>query len=180
MNDLGNKIRQKRIDLGLNISDLADKSGLSPSLISQVERNKVTPSINNVVKIATALNSTMAEFFEEEDAKFSLKRKGTRNVAFTENNEKKYEFLAPIHGRKIESILITLNQFYNPDDELISHLGEESGYVLKGSMIVNLNGEKHTLHEGDSIYFSSDVPHMYESYDDKECISIWSMTPPSW
>ncbi len=180
MENLGQKIRDKRLALNLNIADLAEKSGLSKSLISQVERGKVVPSVVNVVKLVNALNCTISDFFNEEDSVFSIKKPGDRNIVFVDDSSKKYEFLAPIHGRKIEYILISLNKSWNPDNNLVTHDGEEAGYVLEGSMVVNLNGEKHILNKGDSIYFSSTTPHMYESYNDEECISIWAMTPPSW
>lgn len=180
MNKLGQQIKDKRLSLNLNISDVAEKSQLSKSLISQVERGKVVPSVVNVVKIADALGCTIAEFFTEEDDVFSIKKEASRNIVFVDEGHKKYEFLAPIHGRKIESILITLDKSWNPDNNLVTHEGEEAGYILDGSMVVNLNGERHILHKGDSIYFSSTTPHMYESYDDEKCISIWAMTPPSW
>lgn len=180
MENLGQKFREKRLSLGLNIADIAERSGLSKSLISQVERGKVVPSVVNVVKIADAMDTTIAEFFNDDDNVFSIKHEGNRNEVFVDDGHKKYEFLAPIHGRKIEYLLITLDNSWNPDNSLISHEGEETGYVLKGSMIVNLDGEKHILHKGDSIYFSSTTPHMYESFDDEECLAILAMTPPSW
>lgn len=174
------QIREKRLSLNLNISDVADRSGLSKSLISQVERGKVVPSVVNVVKIADALGCTIAEFFNDEDSVFSIKHPGNRNEVFVDDGRKKYEFLAPIHGRQIEYMKITLNNSSNPDNQLVTHEGEEAGYILEGSMVLNLDGVRHVLKEGDSIYFSSSTPHMYESYDQEECVSIWAMTPPSW
>ena len=180
MDELGKVIRKKRNKLNLSISQLAEKSGLSTGLISQVERGIVVPSIKNVVKIANALDTTIADFFDDGNSVFLVQKPGERNIVYSDDGSKKYEFLAPIHDRKIEFVLITLKGATNEEGELLSHDGEEAGYVLKGSMILNLDGVKHVLTEGDSIYFSSQVPHMYESFDDEECVSIWAMTPPSW
>ena len=81
---------------------------------------------------------------------------------------------------KIQFLLIRLKGCKHKQDEAVSHKGEECGYVIKGSMVVIIEGKKYILHEGDSIHFDSSKPHVYESYDDEECISIWAMTPPSW
>lgn len=180
MSDLGSKIRSLRKSKKLNIRDLANISGLSTGLISQVERNKVVPSINAMLKIARSLDVTMGYFFDEEKDLSTITRKDERRTIITNNDSRIYELLIPTHNKKIEYMLITLNGCTHGSEQAISHEGEECGYVIKGSMVVIIQGEKHILHQGDSIYFDSSKPHVYENYDDKECTSIWAMTPPSW
>lgn len=180
MSSIGPKIRKLRKSKKLNITDLSNMSGLSTGLISQVERDKVIPSITAMLKIVDALDVTMGYFFDEEKDISALTRKNKRRTIVTNDKSRIYELLAPTYNREIEFVLITLNGCTHKVEDVISHDGEECGYVIKGSMVITIEDKKYVLHEGDSIYFDSSKSHVYESYDDNECISIWAMTPPSW
>ena len=79
--------------------------------------------------------------------------------------------------RALDMMVITLKAGYTYDKKPLCHEGEECGYVLKGSLTVYLNGKDYVLHEGDSIYFNSTLPHKYINNGDEDCISIWAMTP---
>ena len=180
MAEIGSKIRKLRKSKKMSIAQLSEISNLSTGLISQVERNKVVPSINAMLKIVNALGVTMGYFFDEKKDIATIVRKDERRIIVTDDKSRIYELLNPTHNRKIEFILIKLNGCINRKEDAISHEGEECGYVIKGSMVVIIEDKRYVLHEGDSIYFDSSKPHVYESYDDDECISIWAMTPPSW
>lgn len=180
MLSVGSEIRKLRKSKRMSIRQLADKSGLSTGLISQVERNKVVPSINAMLKIVDALDVTMGYFFDKEKDLSAIVRKDERYTIATNDESRIYELLTPIHDRKIQFMLITLKGGAKTKGNAISHEGEECGYVIKGSMVVVIEGKRYILHEGDSIYFDSSKPHIYESYNNEESISIWAMTPPSW
>ncbi len=68
---------------------------------------------------------------------------------------------------------------YTKNSEFVTHEGEECGYIIKGKMKITLGNKEYLLEEGDSFYFNSTIPHVYENYDDEVCISVWAMTPPS-
>lgn len=180
MTSTGEKIRKLRKSKGLSIVKLAEMTDLSTGLISEIERDKVVPSINAMLKIVNALGVTMGYFFDENNDKPTIITKNDRRVIATNDKSRIYELLAPTHNRKIEFILITLDGCTHQRKNAISHNGEECGFVIKGSMVIIIEGEKYVLHEGDSIYFDSTKSHVYENYDDNECISIWAMTPPTW
>lgn len=180
MNGVGEKIRSLRKSKNLSIAQLSVITGLSTGLISEIERDRVVPSITAMLKVVNALEVTMGYFFDEEKDKPTILKKDERRIIVTNDKSRFYELLAPTVNRKIEFILIKLNGCNHKMDDAISHNGEECGYVIKGSMVAIIEGEKYILHEGDSIYFDSTKPHIYENYDDNECISIWAMTPPSW
>ncbi len=133
-----------------------------------------------MLNIVNAVDVTMGYFFDEEKEVSTLIRKDERRTLVTNDRSRIYEFLTPTYNKKIEFILIRLNGCTHKAEEAISHDGEECGYVIKGNMVVIIAGKRHILHEGDSIYFDSSKAHVYENYDDDECISIWAMTPPSW
>lgn len=177
---LGDKIRLTRKEKRMSIEELAQKSDLSIGMISQVERNMVVPSINAVLNIAKGLDVTIGYFFEDEEQLLDIRKKIDREKLVTQEGARIYELLSPVRDRKMEHVLITLE---GESDEKITptrHEGEECGYIIEGRMYIHINGEDHLLSEGDSIYFDSTMPHYYKSYNGEKCISIWTMTPPSW
>lgn len=181
--DVGKKIRELRKIKGFSITDLSQKSGLSTGLISQIERNMVVPSIKVMWKIANILEVNIGYFFDENNENTEEKivvRKNLRKSINTNDFTKSYELLMPnLYNKSIEFLLITLNKETKKNKELVTHKGEECGYIVKGKMKVILENKEYILEEGDSFYFNSKIPHVYENYGYKECILVCAMTPPS-
>lgn len=179
--DIGSKIKKIRKDKNMSIADLADISGLSSGLISQIERNIVNPSIASLWSIAKSLDVSIGYFFNEEEISETspiVKRKNRKRIVTSDSNAT-YELLSPDLNRKIEYLYITIKPGDCSRKELISHEGEEGGLVLKGKLMVKTENKDYILDEGDSIYFDSTIPHRYINIGDEDCVSVWAMTPPS-
>ncbi|MDO5713295.1 MAG: cupin domain-containing protein [Tissierellia bacterium] len=179
----GNKIRVLRKSKNMSIKDLAEKSDLSTGLISQIERDLVSPSVNAMTRIVQALDSTMGEFFDEEFTKESpiIIKKDKRKEISVNDMHRVSEVLSPTDNRLIEMVLMRLGKHDGKGHlKLSSHEGEECGYIIQGRMTILIEDEVYELEAGDSFYFESTKPHQYVNYDDEECISIWAMTPPSY
>ena len=170
----GGKIRRLRMERDDSLKVLAEKAGVSTSIISKVERNNVDPSITLLYKICNGLNVSITELLGESTNTSSVLRKEDRKVVSFPKSNSKYEFLTPIHNGELEMIQIILEAGQS-DKKLVSHTGEECGVVLKGAMTVILDQEEHILHEGDSICFNSQIPHRFINHTEKQSISIWSM-----
>lgn len=181
--DLGQKIRELRKRKKFSITDLSQESGLSTGLISQIERNMVVPSIKVMWKIANVLEVNIGYFFDEDDENIEEKivvRKNDRKSINTNDSTKSYELLMPnLNNKSIEFILITLNEETKVNQGLVSHKGEECGYIIEGKMKIILENKEYILEKGDSFYFDSKIPHVYENYGDEKCVLVCAMTPPS-
>lgn len=181
--DIGKKIRELRKSKNFSIIDLSKESGLSTGLISQIERNKVVPSIKVMWKIANVLDVNIGYFFDEDDENIEEKivvRKDHRKSINTNDSTKSYELLMPnLNNKSIEFILITLDKETKINKELVSHKGEECGYIIEGKMKIILENKEYILEKGDSFYFDSKIPHVYENYGDETCVLVCAMTPPS-
>lgn len=179
--DIGEKIRDLRTKSGMKIKDLATKADVSSSLISQIERNKVAPSVTVMYRIAKALSVSVGFFFDEDVAVKTnpVVRRNERKTLRIDGSSAVYELLSPDTNQDIEFLYIALKAGEISNAELISHEGEECGFVLKGHMLVKLGQDEYYLGEGDAISFKSTIPHRYINIGDRECISIWAMTPPS-
>ncbi len=179
--DVGSKIRELRKEKGWSIATLAADAQLSTGLISQIERNMVVPSVMALWKIAQTLNVSIGYFFDEEEPHMvnPVVKANNRKRITTDDSDAIYELLTPDLNRKIEFLRIILNRDEASTEDLIGHVGEECGIVIKGRLAVIFENVEYILEEGDSISFDSTKPHKYVNIGDTESISIWAMTPPS-
>jgi transcriptional regulator with XRE-family HTH domain len=179
--NIGKKIKELRKEKGMSIAELANKSELSAGLISQIERNLVTPSIVSLWKIAKSLEVSVGYFFDEDVKDFPnpVVKKNNRKRIIISNDNAIYELLSPDLNRKIEFLYITLKPGDYSSEDFVTHEGEECGIVIKGKLMVKMKNREYILEEGDSIYFDSSIPHRYINIGDDVCESVWAMTPPS-
>lgn len=183
--DIGNKIRELRKSKKYSIIDLSNETDISTGLISQIERNLVVPSIKVMWKIANVLGVNIGYFFDEDVEEEPLEekvvvRKKNRKSIETNDLTKSYELLMPnLNNKNIEFLLITLKDVTKENKEKVSHTGEECGYIIEGKMKILLENKEYILEAGDSFYFDSKIPHVYENYGEEKCVLICAMTPPS-
>ncbi len=178
--NIGKRLRNLRKKKGLSILQLSELCDVSTGMISQIERDLVVPTVVSIWRIAQALDTNISYFFDEEKPQDrTIIRKNEHKTIIMNKGCGLYELLSSDHENHIiDFVKITLKsgQVYDIND--ITHEGEECGYILSGTMTVRLNGENYELHEGDSIYFNSNLPHKYMNLHENDCISIWAMTPP--
>lgn len=178
--NIGGKLKELRKEKGLSILQLSELADVSTGQISQIERGMVVPSVVSIWKLAQALGTNINTFFDDKKNDRVLIRNGDHKTIIMNKGNGVYQLLSPGSGdHLIDFVKITLKggQTYDKDNNGLSHEGEECGFVLSGTLTVYLNGEDCILHEGDSIYFNSTLPHMYKNNTDEDCVSIWAMTP---
>ena len=199
---LGNKIREIRKNKKLKISDLADATGLTVSMISQVERGLISPSISTLKKIGNAMDLPLSYLFDEQTGPDTLKDTeeylGTETtpqniIDYTNNSplvrpsqrkmmspEKgiKYFLLNPNLNGPIEFIYNEYEPGSGTGDNLYTHPGSECGLILSGELQVQVNDKIYVMKEGDSITFDSTEPHAKRNVSDKVCTCVWANTPP--
>ena len=159
----GNKIRLLRKEKNLTIEEFAEITGFTASYISQVERNKVEPSLSALNKISNALNVSLYYFLEEQSDKIIITRKDDRKTIISENKAD-ISFLTHIsenYGIKPEfyayEITLKPGQW---DSRILSALKcHKCIIVKKGTLLVELSNSNEVLQTGDSIYIDSDLPH---------------------
>lgn len=177
--EIGARLRKLRKEKNMSIAVLAERSGVSTGLISQIERELVVPSAVSLYRIATALDIGISYFFNApEPLDFGLQRKGSHKVITTNSGSRHYTLLAPdSKDRAFDLVQIVLKAGEEYDLNCVAHEGEECGYVLSGVLTVLLDSAEYTLNPGDSFYFYSNVPHKYLNRGDEDCVSVWAMTP---
>lgn len=175
----GSRLRELRNNKKMSMAELAKRSDVSTSLISQIERDMVIPSVVTIWRLAKVLDTNINYFFDDEDNNDQvLIRNGNHKIVITHGNSCHYKLLSSGDAdRMLDMVEITLKVGCAYEQNPLVHDGEECGYVLKGTLIVEVNGKQYTLNEGDSISFKSTIPHKYINNGTEDCVSIWSMTP---
>ncbi|MEX1034555.1 MAG: XRE family transcriptional regulator [Sneathiella sp.] len=168
------RVREIRRKKGLTIKVVATRSGLAISTISKIERNLMAPTYDRFSRLADGLGVDVSELFMAKGeqflpGEFSLARTGEHSFHQTENYT--YEMLFPhLRGKSMIPMLGTLKPFEKMRfDRLVSHEGEEFFFVLKGRVVVQLEGKDPVVLEtGESIYFDSRRGHLYASAGDED------------
>lgn len=171
----GQKIRQLRIEQNLSLKDLSEKSGVSLSMISQIERRNTDPTLTTLYKLCKGLDVSISTLLGTDEETTQIVRKNERKTVTFPQSNSKYQLLTPINEGTIEMIMIHL-EAGQEDQQLVEHSGEECGFVLKGEMTIFLGDQEYILREGDSIRFKSTTPHRFFNHTDETVISIWAMT----
>ena len=165
--NIGQKIKMLRKERKLTLQDVANETGFSPALISQIENNNVSPPIATLSKIARFFDVKMSYFFEEgeESSRYEIVRRDERRIVsrvISKDGSKHgytYETLSyRKKNKKMEPFLLTVTERAQ-EETLYNHEGEEFLLIVSGKAEIILDDERYTLEEGDAVYFDSTVKH---------------------
>jgi len=178
----GDKIREIRERKGITLKSVADKVGLSESLISQIERNKVSPSIDTLFAVSEALEIDIDYLFKDyrHKRKVQIIRKGEQSTVTTPQVVYTQLSVMPDYSEEhaIEAFLMEIAPGGEKGSGDYGHPGRELGYVLDGQAELTYGIETHILEKGDSISFTSDVPHVLRNTGRAIFRAVWVITPP--
>lgn len=182
---VGHKVKSMRKDKNMTLAQLSDVTGLSQAIVSQIERGLANPSFTTLAQLAHGLGVPVGKFFHGEDETKSpvvrrSQRRNLKGVARKAVGEAVYELLTPDLNGSLEAHWIVSPPGHDTSATPFRHGGEEFGVILSGKKDIYLDGECYTLEEGDSITYSSEIPHWYINRYEEVCVAIWVNTPPTW
>ena len=169
------KIKELRTQKSLSLVELAERTGFSSALLSQVENYLISPPLGMLIKIAKALGVEICDFFSCESGEHLYQvvraNEGKRVVRVASKQGIKYgyayESLAVnLRQRHMEPFLVMLEPATIRDRHAYSHEGEEFLFVLEGSVEIILDKKKESLEPGDCVYFHSIIPHCVQCCDE--------------
>ena len=161
--ELGKIIQQYRINKGLTLQELADKSGLTKGYLSKIEKAKKAPPVSTLINLAKALNITISEVFGETGDKtpICLVKKSERRIIARDGSVFGYAYQTlahEFHSKHMEPYVLTL-PLHPKQNALFQHKGEEILFVLEGAMKFYHGEKEFVVEEGDCIYFDSSISH---------------------
>jgi len=202
MKTLGLSIREERRMQNLTLDQLSQKTGLSKSFLSQIERNLGQPSITSLKKIAHVLGMSVVNLFidetnqnidfgrlplSQEDREkeriyvkdVKIVRSAYRKSLVLPGSKIVYALLTPAHNRQVEVMYVRIGPHENSGTEPTKDPpGEKFALVLKGSLQFTIEDNVYQMHEGDSIYFPADSPFSWQGIGKSSIEVLWVLTPP--
>src|SRR3954464_8152735 len=165
---IGPRLRALREGMDLSLRDLADRSGVSAPMLSQVERGETSPTITVAERIASGLELTLSQLLrlDETDGVTVVRSAERRKAAPTRGH--RYEVLTPpVPGQRAEVSLHVLRSGTatgGPDDPPMHEPGSrETAVVVEGALRLVCEGVAHDLADGDAVTFDADLPHHFEN-----------------
>lgn len=171
----GQRLRYLRKQQGMTLQDVADKSGLSPSLISLVERRKTIPSILSLYNLARALEVEIGYFFTPPDTG-QIFHSG-KNPKYLEIDSliKYIPLAAPHPGQQMDAYIFEIPP--GPSLPQEGHRGECFYHQLSGSLIFTVEDELFTMVPGDSLHFTSEHGFTLQNRSEELARVLWVGTP---
>jgi len=176
--DIGDKIRNRRRELGLSLRELAEQVGLTASFLSQIERNLASPSLNSLYKISQALELPLFHLLLTETPSQRVVRRQERLRLMLPNSKLVYELLTPNLGLPMEVFLVRLETGEDNIATSLNNPTEECIYVLQGILEIELHDQTYLLGPGDSIYFEGPRLRRLTTRGDETLRFISAITPP--
>ena len=191
---VGAQLRERRFAVGMSLRELARRIEVSPSLVSQIETGKIQPSVRTLIAIVSELGLSVDHIFERAGlgsgpaAASEPARRGTLDAGgaagvFRADQHSVIRLQAGVEWQRMTTwedppveFIIALyapGASSSPDGTLMRHSGREFGMVLSGTLHVTVGFEEHVLEPGDSISFSSTVPHRLHNEGSVEVRAVW-------
>ena len=164
---VGPRIRALREAEGLSLRDLADRSGVSAPMLSQVERGETSPTLAVAVRIAAGLELRLSQLLRlDEQGVVSIVRAGERRRGG--GGDHTVEVLTPpLPGQRAElsrHVLAPGAKTGRKGDPPMHEPGSrEIALVEAGTVVLQVDGANHELREGDTVVFDADLPHHFEN-----------------
>ncbi len=169
---------------------MARRVGVSPSLISQIERGLVAPSVGTLYSVTTELGLVMDDLFTEAERPATVpeppgdaspqqghvQRKGNRKRIRLAGGVE-WERLTAQRDDEVEFLYVKyeVNAESCPENSLFRHGGKEYAYILSGRLGVQIGFERYELGPGDSVSFISQLPHRLWAIGNESAIAIWAI-----
>lgn len=181
---IGTRIRALRLKKKIGLVDLGRHTGLSPALLSKIERGRLFPTLPTLLRIALVFGVGLEYFFAgaREKPLIAIMRKRER-VELPERpaaREPAYRFAALDYRATERRFNCYYAAFAPVAPETLrphTHAGVEFIYVIDGTLSVHMNGDEHALEAGDAMYFDATIPHAYRRSGGRQCSAVVVTAP---
>jgi quercetin dioxygenase-like cupin family protein len=157
--------------MDLSLRDLAERSGVSAPMLSQVERGTTSPTLAVAARIATGLDLSLSQLLRlDEDGHVVVVRRGQGRKR-RRSGHRVEELTPPLPGQRADVSLHRLGPGAvtgGADDPPIHEPGSrETAVVLEGTVTLAVDGQRYQLRAGDSVTFDADLPHHFENHGEQ-------------
>ena len=175
---IGPRIRALRLRKKLGLVQLAGHTGLSPAMLSKIERGQMFPTLPTLLRIAMVFGVGLDHFFnaDKEEPLMAIVRKEQRLKLPSPPGENQPAYLFesldyPASDRRMEAFYAEF-PVGSPPSEPHQHGSAEFIYVLSGRLVIDVDGKEAALDAADAMYFNSSVPHSYRREGKGACTAL--------
>ncbi|MGZ5375853.1 MAG: helix-turn-helix domain-containing protein [Solirubrobacterales bacterium] len=174
--EVGPRIRSLRESMGLSLRDLAERSGVSAPMLSQVERGETSPTLAVAAKIAAGLELTLSQLLRLDETGHAVVIRRAERRRRKRGGHTVEELTPPLPGQRADVSLHRLAHGAvtggSGDPPLHEPGSRETAVVLDGSLLLVLDDERLPLGDGDSVTFDADLPHHFENAGDEDAVMM--------
>lgn len=180
--DIGNKIKELRLNKKMTLRELSENTGLSIGFLSQLERGLTSIATDSLMRIAESLDVDLNYFFISPKKKNKIVLRNYEKEVFKVDSSKfiNYNLTTNLSDKNILPRLVEL--LPNNSDENLNqyrHEGEEFIFVLEGILTLYVDNEQYELYPGDTAHYNSQVMHNYANYTNK-IVRILEVSTPNY
>jgi transcriptional regulator with XRE-family HTH domain len=175
--DIGSKLKEERMRIGMSQKELADLVSLTPSFLSQMESNQVSPSLGSFLQLCRALGLNPGQFLEVSEEKtpvsWLVRREHIFSRPFTrEETAKVYEVTS---GSKLSARIVVMSPGAAMNRHFFYHKEEELVYILRGDLSVKIGDREERISAGDIIRLKESFPSHWknEGGGEAELLILW-------
>ena len=164
---VGARVKSLREGMDLSLRDLAERSGVSAPMLSQVERGDTSPTLAVAQKIAAGLDLTLSQLLRLDEDRHVVVVRGGQGRTRRKRGHRVEELTPPLPGQRADvsvHVLAPGAATGAPDDPPVHEPGSRATkVVVEGAAELFIDGQRHELGEGDSVTFDADLPHHFEN-----------------
>lgn len=162
-------MKKIRLQKGLSLDQTAALTGVSKSMLSQIEKEKSNPTIGTLWKIATGLQVSFSSFIKREEREIKKVESDHLTPVIDDQNKYLVYSLFPFHpGKKFEIYLVKLKAHSVHHSE--QHAGEEYLLISTGKISLTIHEQTYLLKNGDALNFTSNGTHIYKNDSDQDAV----------
>ena len=180
---LGSQLQSLRTQRGLSVRKLAASAGITASMLSQIEHERVSPSIQTLRALAQALDVPLYSFFlaPSSSAASPVVTPNTRALIGHKNDPNvSYELLTPDTSGNIEFCMMIVPPHSSSNTQFQSHAGEEVAFFHAGASIeLDLDNARYSMRPGDSVRIPAHSQHCWHNITDQPAHILFALSPPS-
>ncbi len=178
VSEVGARVRALREAMSLSLRDLAERSGVSAPMLSQVERGDTSPTLQVASRIAAGLDLRLSQLLRlDEQGAVTIVRRAERRQGPVPDGGHRYEILTPpLPGQRAELSRHTLAPGATtggPGDPPMHEPGSrETALIESGTVVLHCDGQRYALAAGDCVTFDADLPHHFENPEGEEAVLL--------
>lgn len=161
--NVGQRIRSMREQRGWSLRALAERCGLSINAISLIERGENSPTVSSLHLLATALDVSISDFFEDEQEQTAVFIRPADRLRSAANGIMMESLGIGLRNQQLEPFLFTVAAETGNIEQPVSHSGEEFVYCLEGKVDYCVGDQIYTLEPGCSLLFEAVIPHCFRN-----------------